>query len=155
MAEKLDRLLKTPVLDNQANLAGGQPHRPAAGGLGPILRIASWNIERGANFDLIRLALSDPEGFRQAAALRGPTDMKKQVRIDRQLRTLRDADIVLLNEVDLGMKRTDYRDVARDLAHALGMNYAFGVEFVEVDRLDDLGLERVTLEDSHLAQKMS
>jgi len=70
------------------------------------------------------------------------------------LRTPRDADLILLNEVDLGTKRTDYRDVARELAHALGMNYVFGVEFVEVDRLDDLGLEKVQLEDPELAQKM-
>ena len=39
----------------------------------------------------------------------------------------------MLNEVDWGMKRTDYRNVAADLATALHMNYAYGVEFVEVD----------------------
>jgi hypothetical protein len=122
--------------------------------IGPVVRIASWNIERGLNFDHIRLALSDPDGFRQAALRRGALDTNKQAQIDRQLRTLRDADIILLNEVDLGMKRTDYRDVARDLAHALGMNYVFGVEFVEVDRLDDLGLESVQLEDPNLIHKM-
>jgi len=52
------------------------------------------------------------------------------------------------------MKRTGYRDVARDLAQALGMNYVFGAEFVEVDRLSDLGLDGVDLEDPALAQEM-
>ena len=106
------------------------------------------------NFDLIRLALSDPEGFKQAASERGGLDASKQSRIEQQLRTLRDADLIVLDEVDLGMKRTDYRDVAKDLAQALGMNYVFGVEFVEVDRLDDLGIQKVQLEDPALTQQM-
>jgi endonuclease/exonuclease/phosphatase family metal-dependent hydrolase len=45
---------------------------------------------------------------------------------------LRAADIIVLNEVDLGMKRSGYRNVAEELAELLGMNYAFGVQFVEL-----------------------
>jgi endonuclease/exonuclease/phosphatase family metal-dependent hydrolase len=152
---KLDKLLQFPFLHNDDALADVQPHRPAVDGLGEVLRVASWNIERGLNFDLIRLAFSDPKGFLQSAMHRGPIDAARQAQIERQLRTLRDADIILLNEVDLGMKRTEYRDVAGELAHALGMKYAFGVEFVEVDRLEDLGLESAHLEDPALAQQMT
>jgi endonuclease/exonuclease/phosphatase family metal-dependent hydrolase len=154
LAEKLDKLLKTPFLSNQATLNGVQPHRPSVDGLGPVLRVAEWNIERGLNFDLIKLALSDPAAFQQAAKEHGALDADKQANIEQQLRTLREADIIVLNEVDLGMKQTDYRDVTRDLAEALGMNYAFGVEFVEVDRLDDLGLEKVVLEDPQQTEQM-
>jgi endonuclease/exonuclease/phosphatase family metal-dependent hydrolase len=154
LEEKLDRLLRTPFLNNDAAAMGGGPHRPFVEGIGPVLRVASWNIERGLNFDLIKLALSDPEGFKQAALEQGTLDASKQAKIEQQLRTLRHADIIVLNEVDLGMKRTDYRDVTRDLAHSLGMNYAFGVEFVEVDRLDDLGLEKIQLEDPALTQQI-
>jgi hypothetical protein len=46
---------------------------------------------------------------------------------------LKQADVIVLNEVDWGLKRTDYRNVAADLAAALRMNYAYGVEFIEVD----------------------
>jgi endonuclease/exonuclease/phosphatase family metal-dependent hydrolase len=151
LAEKLDKLLRTPILSNHTARVGDGPHRPFVDGIGPVLRVASWNIDRGLNFDLIKLAFSDPDGFKQAALERGAIDATRQAKIEQQLRTLRDADIVVLNEVDLGMKRTDYRDVAQDLAHALGMNYVFGVEFVEVDRMDDLGLEEVQLEDPALA----
>jgi endonuclease/exonuclease/phosphatase family metal-dependent hydrolase len=45
---------------------------------------------------------------------------------------LRAADIIVLNEVDLGMKRSGYRNVAEELAELLGMNYAFGVQFIEL-----------------------
>jgi endonuclease/exonuclease/phosphatase family metal-dependent hydrolase len=151
LKENLGRLLTTPFLNNGAGI---QPHRPLVSGIGPVIRVASWNIERGLNFELIQLALSDPEAFINAAQQRGPIDPSKRAQMDQQLRTLRDADIVVLNEVDLGMKRTDYRDVTHDLAHTLGMNYVFGVEFVEVDRLDDLGLEKVQLEEPALAQQM-
>ena len=46
---------------------------------------------------------------------------------------LQSADVLVLNEVDWGMKRSDYRAVVKDLADALKMNWAYGVEFVEVD----------------------
>ncbi len=92
--KKLDKLLRTPILSNQAALSGGRPHRPSMDGIGPVLRVASWNIERGLNFDLIKLALSDPDGFKQAALERGALEATKQARIEQQLSTLRDADIV-------------------------------------------------------------
>ena len=40
--------------------------------------------------------------------------------------------MLILNEVDWGVKRTDYREVVRELAKTLNMNWAYGVEFVEV-----------------------
>lgn len=42
------------------------------------------------------------------------------------------ADIVLATEMDHGMARSGQRHTTRDLAEALGMGYAFGVEFVEL-----------------------
>ena len=42
------------------------------------------------------------------------------------------ADIVLATEMDLGMARSGQHHTTRDLAEALGMGYAFGVEFVEL-----------------------
>ena len=46
---------------------------------------------------------------------------------------MQQADLLVLNEVDWGVNRTLFRNVADELAHALNMNYAYGVEFVEVD----------------------
>jgi endonuclease/exonuclease/phosphatase family metal-dependent hydrolase len=43
------------------------------------------------------------------------------------------ADIALLTEVDNGMARTAQRHTSHDLAAALGMTYAFGVEFLELE----------------------
>jgi endonuclease/exonuclease/phosphatase family metal-dependent hydrolase len=43
-------------------------------------------------------------------------------------------DIVLLSEADRGCRRSGYENTAREWAQALGMNYVFGVEFVELPR---------------------
>ena len=53
--------------------------------------------------------------------------------VKQQLDILQPADLLILNEVDNGVTRTGYRDVARDLANMLKMNYAYGVEFLELD----------------------
>ena len=46
------------------------------------------------------------------------------------------ADICLLSEMDLGMARSGNRDTAADLAAALDMGHAYGVEFIELDHGD-------------------
>lgn len=60
-------------------------------------------------------------------------DDKTRDEIVEQLRVLQQSDLIVLNEVDWGMNRTRSRNVAAELADAFGMNYAYGVEFVEVD----------------------
>lgn len=41
-------------------------------------------------------------------------------------------NLVLLNEMDVGMARTDQQHTTKLLAQAVGMNYAWGVEFIEL-----------------------
>ncbi len=151
LAEKLEHLVTTPFLSNEAYSNGAKPKRPSSPQLGPFLRAICWNIERGIQFDPIRIALSEPEKFDQVLAERKDPKAKPltpdQLKIvKQQLDILQPADLLILNEVDYGVTRTDYRDVARDLAKALNMNYAYGVEFLELDPLN-LGLEKVELED--------
>jgi hypothetical protein len=45
---------------------------------------------------------------------------------------LKEADVILLNEMDIGMARSDQQHTTRLLAYHLGMNYAWGLEFVEL-----------------------
>jgi endonuclease/exonuclease/phosphatase family metal-dependent hydrolase len=153
LGARLDGLLNTPFVNNDASAAGVEPHRPSVEKLGPVLRVASWNIERGLNFELIRAALTDTNEFERIAATSqnrvsaARRDARKEL-IESQLNDLQKADVLVLNEVDWGMKRTEYRDVARELATALHMNYAYGVEFVEVDPVFALGTEQVHLTDA-------
>jgi hypothetical protein len=147
LAARLDTLLTTPFVNNDASDAGIQPHRPTVANVGPVPRVGLWNIERGLNFELIRSALTDTGEFHRLQRNQSQNpDVRKTV-VQAQLMALQNVDVMILNEVDLGMKRTGYRDVARDLAAALQMNYAYGVEFVEVDPVFELGIEQVHLQD--------
>ena len=134
---KLHTLLTTPFINNEAYFKGVKPLRPDLNGMGPSLRFVEWNIERGIEFDKIKLALTDTQGFinevhADAASSTNAEKTKDEV-LRAQLDVLQSADVLVLNEVDWGMKRSDYRAVVKDLAAALKMNWAYGVEFVEVD----------------------
>lgn len=148
LATRLDDLLTRPFVRNDASGAGVPPHRPSVERIGPVLRVGLWNIERGLNFDLIRSALTDTNDFERLAGTHHEIGVARKAAIESQLSDLQDVDVLVLNEADWGMKRTEYRDVARELADALHMNYAYGVEFVEVDPVFDLGTEQVHLPDA-------
>jgi hypothetical protein len=45
---------------------------------------------------------------------------------------LKDADVVILHGMDIGMARSDQQHTTRLLAYFLGMNYAWGLVFVEL-----------------------
>jgi endonuclease/exonuclease/phosphatase family metal-dependent hydrolase len=86
--------------------------------LDSFLRVVQWNIEKGKRFDAIldRLQSSD---------------------------ILKWADVVMLNEADQGMNRSQNRPVARALAESLGMNSAFAPAYIELTKGTE---EELTLE---------
>jgi endonuclease/exonuclease/phosphatase family metal-dependent hydrolase len=151
---RVNTLLNTPFIQSGNLTENIQPHRPNVTGVGVVLRVGEWNIERGLNFSLIRSVLSDPDEFLRATANQKRMGADRRETVESQLATLQDVDVLVLNEVDMGMKRTEYRDVARDLAAALHMNYAYGVEFVELDPVFDLGMEQVHLSDAQQDQRL-
>ncbi|MBS1826929.1 MAG: endonuclease/exonuclease/phosphatase family protein [Acidobacteria bacterium] len=135
LKKKVDTLLTTPFIGNAAHLAQVPPHRPNVVTIGPALRVTEWNIERGSNFDLIRLAFTDPDAFEKAFMAKQKEVTPQLLEAKQQSVYMKESDVLILNEVDYGMTRTEYRDVAKELAAALGMNYAYGVEFLEVDSI--------------------
>jgi endonuclease/exonuclease/phosphatase family metal-dependent hydrolase len=93
---------------------------PAPGATG-ALRIVAWNVERLRHL--------------------GPI-----------AQTLRDAapDVSLLTEIDKGMARSGNSDRIADLADQNGQAYAYGVEFIELDRGDPA--ERAAAGDTQNAE---
>ena len=151
LAARLDQLLHTPFLSNEAFYGGAKPNRPSSEALGPFIRATMWNIERGIEFDGIRISLTEPDKFGKYIEQKKDPKAKPLTKeelgvVNDQLNILKPTDVFILNEVDYGVTRTDYRNVARELAQALKMNYAYAVEFLEIDPLN-LGLEKVNLED--------
>jgi endonuclease/exonuclease/phosphatase family metal-dependent hydrolase len=84
----------------------------AARPLGDRVRVVAWNIQRGRKFEALLGALQNDA-------------------------ILKSADVLLLAEVDCGMARSQNRHVARELARALGMSFAFGVSYLVLE--DDWG----------------
>jgi endonuclease/exonuclease/phosphatase family metal-dependent hydrolase len=74
---------------------------------GHEIRVISWNINRGEQLDEALQFLH-----------RTP------------------ADLILLQETDVSARRTQYRNVAREIAQALRMDYVFGCEFQELTQGD-------------------
>lgn len=129
-----DALWTTPIISNEAYYRGVQPRKPSSPDLGEFLRVVSWNIEQSLHMDEAIEAFTDEEAF---AGRLHPRKAKpgsprhRRALAERAL--LPDADVVVLQEMDIGVKRSGYRDAARDLAEALDMNYAYLPEYLEVD----------------------
>jgi len=140
LGDKLHAITTTPFLSNEAYYHGAKPHRPRLNQLGRSLRLVTWNIERGLELDGIKLLFANTKEFLRQAQRNEPKADIAQMRKD--IEVLKSADIMVLNEVDWGLKRTGYRSVVRELGDALKMNWAYGVEFIEVDPIS-LGTEKL------------
>jgi endonuclease/exonuclease/phosphatase family metal-dependent hydrolase len=131
---KVDRLWRTPVVSNEAWFSGRRPRELSTARLGPILRVASWNIEKSIAVSRVAAVLQSPDAY---AALIDPEDAppgsKARDEMMRQRERLASADIIFLQEMDIGVSRSGHVDAARVLAKALGMNYAYGAQALEVD----------------------
>ncbi len=130
MQAKLAALLTTPFISNSFR---DRVQLPRSEKLGTYLRVAHWNIQRGVEFDALKAVLtSNVELGRLINTERFEPASKKLAELMAEAEMLRAADVIVLNEVDIGMKRSGYRNIAAELATALGMNYAFGTQFVEL-----------------------
>lgn len=138
VGDKLHTLTTTPFISNEAYYRGATPHRPVLKQLGRSLRVVTWNIERGLELDGIKLLFANTDEFLKRAERKETKVDLVQMRQD--IDVLKSADVLVLNEVDWGLKRTGYRSVVEELGVVLNMNWAYGVEFIEVDPIT-LGTE--------------
>jgi len=141
LTEKLRIITTTPFINNEAYYRGARPRPLEVKELGPSLRVACWNIERGLKLDDIQLFLTDKDRFmanvdaeRKKAKESGQKLRAAALaKVPEEIEILKAADVWILNEVDWGVKRSQYREVVRELAETLNMNWAYGVEFLEID----------------------
>jgi len=75
----------------------------------PNIKVIGWNAERGVHWDKFYKLIQEKEELSEPV-------------------------VILLNEMDIGMARSGNLHTARRLALQLGMNYAYGVEFLELTR---------------------
>lgn len=145
LQSRLTTLLSEPFISNEAAFEGAKPIAPRTPGIGRVLRIAEWNINRLDKGSML-LALGDLDGF-ETAARRNRKLHRRSLRaaLD-QVRDLQGADVLVLDEIDDGVGRSGYRNVPRDIARLLHMNYVYGTEFVELNPLY-LGVNKMDILD--------
>lgn len=75
----------------------------------PSIKVVGWNAERGTHWDKFYKLIQEKD------------ELQKPM-------------VILLNEMDIGMARSGNVHTVRRLALQLGMNYAYGIEFLELTR---------------------
>lgn len=96
-----------PLSNGKANDERVQPPATACGS--DRVRVLAWNIERGNRFEGIVDALKNDS-------------------------RLKDKDLLLLTELDHGMARSGNRYVAKEIADALGLDYAFAPVYIALQK---------------------
>lgn len=135
LVEQINYVLNNVAVDNTISKDHSIRNNNAI--LGDFIRVASWNIERGMDLDTIIKIFNNPDELAKRIEHENP---KMANRVKTQINVLKQADILTLTEVDVGMPRTNYRNIVEEFAHSIGYNYAYGIEFLEVDP-SHLGLE--------------
>ena len=144
---KLFRFRTTPIISNEAYYAGVTPRHHQDPKLGPFLSLVSWNIEESLHVKNAIQVFASPDQFLSLVdTQKAPQGSPQYETILRQRERLADADIIMLQEMDIGCKRSGYINAAGELAKALKMNYVFGDEHLELDPVA-LGLEKIYQKD--------
>lgn len=147
LRKKLDKFWKTPILSNAAYYSGVKPLHFHHQKIGPSLVVGTWNIEKSIYSDQAELLLTSKDAFEKMLNRDKLAEDKALLeKIRHQRAKLSKADILILQEMDIGHKRSGYRDAAAELAQALGMNYAYGPQQLEIDPVV-LGTEQIKMED--------
>lgn len=140
---KLARFFSRPIISNEAWYGGRRPTRAQNSAMGEFVRVATWNIEKSIHAHEAARALKSAEAFEALIDPRvAPPGSKKRAELLRERERLITADVILLQEMDIGIGRSGYHDAARDIAQALGMNYVYAPQQLEIDPVL-LGLEAI------------
>lgn len=135
LESRIDYVLNNPAVDNTISKNTEVVNENPISG--KFLRVGVWNIERGMELDTIIDIFNNPDKMKEKIDKENPYVAN---RVKNEIDFLRKVDVLMLVEVDAGMPRTKYRYVAKDFANAIGYNYVYAPEFLEVDP-SHLGLE--------------
>ena len=142
LGAKLDKLLRTPYIDNSVYRKSGVPKPRVYDKLGPSLRLSTWNIEKSVRVPEVGQALTSVSAFNQLLL---PEYLGETVAHDEALKQraeLAASDVLLVQEMDIGHSRSGYLFAAQHLARKLNMNFMYAPQQLEIDPVY-LGLDTV------------
>lgn len=132
LGDKLGAFWRTPIISNRAWEAGRFPERPRNRHLGEFLRIGTWNIEHSQHIRDVADVLSSERDY-LALLEPGPRGDFRRDELLRQRERFATSDVLLFQEMDIGVDRSDYLDTPELLARKLGMNYAYAPQQIELN----------------------
>lgn len=135
LESRIDYVLNNAAVDNSINKDARVVNENEF--IGKYIRAIVWNIERGMELDLMIDIFNNPDKMKAKIDKENPYVAS---RVKNEIDYIRKADVLMLTEVDAGMPRTKYRNIAEEFAKAIGYNYVYAPEFLEVDP-SHLGLE--------------
>ncbi len=152
LEDKVYRFFRTPIISNRPYYQGVKPHRPVDDRIGPTLRVVSWNIEKSIHIkDAIAVFSSEEELHKRIDSSKIKDDQQLKAILN-QREKLATADIIVLQEMEIGLKRSGYLNAAGELAKALEMNYVYAPQYLEIDPVQ-LGLKQIYLEDGQVDEE--
>ena len=140
--KKVDFILNNAIVDNSISCNSNITLENNAK-IGPFIRVAAWNIasprEAGnpSQLEDIKNIFTNPDLIIPKIKFK---DKKTIEKVKSQMEILRHSNIIVFNEIDAGMPRTQYKREAEELAKTIGYNYVFVPEYLEVDPVH-LGIE--------------
>jgi len=140
LSQKLDNLFHTTFIENYSQKT---PLYHTIPEVGRHLRVTSWNTEQSRQIQLLLNDLVDTKSY-----LKTQQHSEKDIaHALRQRQYIKQSDILILQEMDVGHPRSSYLHTPQAMAKTLGMNYAYGVQYLEVDPVY-LGID-----DDHIKNK--
>ncbi len=134
LEEKLEQFWTTPIISNEAYYEGRRAQVAENSALGPFIRFTTWNIEWSIFMEqAIKAVASTTCYVSMIDTNKAPPGSKQYEEMLRQRERLAGSDVIILQEMDIGMPRSRYINAAEVMASELGMNYTFGVQSLEVD----------------------
>jgi len=143
LKEKMKRFFQTPIVSNWAWREGYRPEPKKHPQLGNHIRVASWNIEKSFQVERAADYIGSAESYAIDVPLLKHDFLGLRQNMMRQQRRINGADILILQEMDIGVSRSEYVDGAKLMAERLNMNYAYAPAQLEVDPVL-LGLDLLT-----------
>ena len=149
-AKKASALFTSPFIDNTHFKKHGMPKPRSYEGLGPSLRVSTWNIEKSIQISNVAKVLSSEKTFKgqlKSKLLEDPSTYQDALR---QRTALAASDVLLCQEMDIGHCRSDYLFAAKHLAKKLNMNFVYAPQQLEIDPVY-LGLNDVKFKNNNLS----
>lgn len=157
------KIFSQPVLNNTISQPSDDYPYKSCPNMGKYIRVSFWSIDGGVNYKKIEDIFFSPEKLTKKidtknskmSYMKGSSityeEAKQQV--IEEAKRFSQSDILMINEADIGMPRTDYKNMVEKLATTLGYNYVFIPEFIEVDPLI-LGVEKEILDNKNISTSL-